>query len=166
MENNSEPQIKLRKYQNTLVVVGMGVIAFGIWSVIKTVMLTAFNKDEMAELSAQGTAVEVVFWVMLGIMLAIDLWLRLYVGLAAIQEGRGKKRKAYIAWIFLMAFFSALGVLVGLASIGSDEAPATALGTAVVTVIVEATSCVLLVEMARAAVKVKRLSRQLVEQEG
>lgn len=162
MENNSEPQIKLRKYQNTLVVVGMGVIAFGIWSVIKTVMLTAFNKDEMAELSAQGTAVEVVFWVMLGIMLAIDLWLRLYVGLAAIQEGRGKKRKAYITWIFLMAFFSALGVVVGLAAIPST----TALGTTVVTVIVEITSCVLLVEMALAAIKVKRLSRRLEEQEG
>lgn len=162
MENNSEQQIQLRKNQNTLVVVGIGVIAFGIWSVIKSVMLTALNTEEMTSLAEQGTMVVVLFWVLLGIMLAIELRLRLYVGLAAINEGRGrKKRKAYIVWAFFMALFSALGVTVGLAAIRSTEA----LGTTVVTVIVEITSCVLLVEMALSAIKVKRLSRELKEQE-
>ena len=56
MENNSEQQIQLRQNQNTLVVVGMGVIAFGIWSVVKTVMLAAFNTEQMTALSEQGIA--------------------------------------------------------------------------------------------------------------
>ena len=84
------------------------------------------------------------------------------MGLAAINEGRGrKKRKAYIVWAFLMAFMGALTVVAGLATIGRYEA----IGTTVVTVIVEATSCVLLVEMALAALKVKKLCRQLEKQE-
>ena len=162
MENNSEQQIQLRQNQNTLVVVGMGVIAFGIWSVVKTVMLAAFNTEQMTALSEQGIVFVASFWVLLGIWLAIDLWLRLYVGLSAIHEGRGrKKRKAYIVWAFFMALFSALGVVAGLAAIRFSKA----LGTTVVSVIVEITSCVLLVEMALSAIKVKRLSRQLEEQE-
>ena len=60
-----------------------------------------------------------------------------------------------------MALFSALGVVAGLAAIRFSKA----LGTTVVSVIVEITSCVLLVEMALSAIKVKRLSRQLEEQE-
>ena len=162
MENNSNLQIQLRKNQNTLIVVGLGVIAFGVWSVIKSVLLTTLTGDTLANITEQGTAVTVAFWIMLGIVLAIDLRLRLYVGLAAINEGRGrKKRKAYIVWAFLMAFMGALAVVIGLATIGSSEA----IGTTVVTVIVETTSCVLLVEMALAALKVKKLCRQLEEQE-
>ena len=162
MENNSDLQIQLRKNQNTLIVVGLGVIAFGVWSVIKSVLLTAFNGESLAALSEQGTAYVAAFWILLGISLALDLRLRFYVGLAAINEGRGrKKRKAYIVWAFLMAFMGALTVVAGLATIGRYEP----IGTTVVTVIVEATSCVLLVEMALAALKVKKLCRQLEKQE-
>lgn len=162
MENNSDLQIQLRKNQNTLIVVGLGVIAFGVWSVIKSVLLTAFNGESLAALSEQGTAYVAAFWILLGISLALDLRLRFYVGLAAINEGRGrKKRKAYIVWAFLMAFMGALTVVAGLATIGRYEA----IGTTVVTVIVETTSCVLLVEMALAALKVKKLCRQLEKQE-
>lgn len=162
MENNSELQVQLRKNQNTLVVIGLGVIAFGIWSVIKSVLLNVFSGQPLEGISEEETAVKVIFWILLVGSLAIDLRLRFYVGLSAINEGRGrKKRKAYIVWAFFMAFMSALAVVAGLATIRYSEA----IGTMIVMIVVETTSCVLLVEMALAALKVKKLCRKLEERE-
>ena len=47
MEQNSCLQVRLRKDRNTLVVVGAGVIAFGVWSVIKAVMYAAVNIETL-----------------------------------------------------------------------------------------------------------------------
>ena len=73
MENNSELQVQLRKNQNTLVVIGLGVIAFGIWSVIKSVLLNVFSGQPLEGISEEETAVKVIFWILLVGSLAIDL---------------------------------------------------------------------------------------------
>ena len=162
MENRQEIERRLRKSQNNLVVIGYGVIAFGVWSVIKIVLYTALNTD-INMLSAEGETVPVeVFWFIMLIFLAFELSLRLYVGFSAVYEGRGrKKRFGYIILALLMALTSFALVAANLAAFGSDESP----GKTVVTIIVEASSSIMLIEMAIFAARVKRLGRKLAEQE-
>ena len=162
MENRQEMERRLRKSQNNLVVIGYGVIAFGVWSVIKIVLYTALNTD-INMLSAEGETVPVeVFWFIMLVFLAFELSLRLYVGFSAVYEGRGrKKRFGYIILALLMALTSFALVAANLAAFGSDESP----GKTVVTIIVEASSSIMLAEMAIFAVRVKLLGRKLAEQE-
>lgn len=162
MVNNDELHIRLRKNQNTLAVIGLGVIAFGIWSVLKGVLYTALNSGDLQNI-LEGSAERAFFWVLIGIVLAIDLGLRLHVGLSAIAEGKGRKKgRGYIVLAFLMALISFALFALGVLLLHGSEA----LGTALVSLVVEATSCILLVEMAVSAIKVRRLRKALKEQEG
>lgn len=162
MENRQEIERHLRKGQNNLVVIGYGVIAFGIWSVIKTVLYTALNTGTNMLSSEEETVSIVMFWIMMFVFLVFELSLRLYVGFSAVYEGRGrKKRFGYIILALLMALISFALVAANLAAFGSDESP----GKTVVTIIVEASSSIMLIEMAIFAVRVKRLGRKLAEQE-
>ena len=162
MVNNDELHIRLRKNQNTLAVVGLGVIAFGVWSVLKGVLYAALNSDRLQN-TLEGNMERVIFWLLIGIVLAIDLVFRLYVGLSAISEGKGRKKgRGYIVLAFLMALSSFALFALGIVFLRGSEA----LGTSIVSLVVEATSCVLLVEMALSAIKVRRLRKALKEQEG
>ena len=164
MGNNDDLQIRLRKNQNTLVAVGWGVIVFGIWSVIKGVLVTAFNTETLAEVSEQGTPAVLMFWAILAVFLAIDLWLRLYVGLSAINEGKGKKKRwGYIILALFMALFGFALLVVTVVLIGRNEEES--MMRAIVSIVVDLTSGITFVEMAVSAIKVKRLERMLARGE-
>jgi hypothetical protein len=45
MENNSEKQIRLRKSQNTLVVVGTGIIVMSLWTLVRIIGEVVINKE-------------------------------------------------------------------------------------------------------------------------
>ena len=47
MENNSEKQIRLRKSQNTLVVVGTGIIVMSLWTLVRIIGEVVINKEEI-----------------------------------------------------------------------------------------------------------------------
>ena len=143
MVNNDELHIRLRKNQNTLSVIGLGVIVFGIWSVIKIVLYTALDNDGILASS-----------------------LRLHVGLSAMAEGRGRSpRKAYIILTFLMALVSFALFVAGMVGLWLSDSVEVSIGVSLVSSIVDATSCVLLFEMAVSAIQVKRLRKRLEEQE-
>ena len=163
MENsaaNSRLQLQLRKNQSDLAAIGLGVIAYGVWSVIKTVLYTARDRGSvLAPIEGDKTQL-LIFWAALGVMLAVELALRLYVGRCAIAEGRGRKsRKAYIVLALLMAIssFAMLALLV-YAQVRLNVY--TGIENEVVAVIVELTSDVLLAELAIAALRVKHLRKK------
>lgn len=171
MENNNERMVCLRRNQNALVVIGLGVIAFGIWSVIKAVLYTAFNMEAFLDLSADSSLDRnlgvVIFWIFMGIVLVIDLALRLHVGLSAVAEGRGrKKRHAYIVLALLMALISLMTVIASIVIAASGYETTAPLGSLLVALIVELTSGILLVEMAVSAIKVKSLEKKRKKEPG
>lgn len=87
--------------------IGLGVIAFGVWSVVKTVLYVALDTESSLR-SFEGEPYLILgFWIVLGGALAIDLALRFYVGRSAIAEGNGAKRRtAYSVLALLMAALS------------------------------------------------------------
>ena len=152
----SQLQLRLRKNQSDLVAIGLGVIAFGVWSVIKTVLYVAFHTESVLGSLEGDKYLILTFWVLLGGVLAIGLALRLYIGLSAIAEGKGKKRKAgYIVLSLLMSVLSFVLLAAGLLAQGF----AGAAGNTAVTLMVEMTSDVLLLEMSISAIRVRRMKK-------
>ena len=100
-------QILLRKYQNTLSISGIAVIAFGVWSVLKLLIFYSINKDLFISefLKSEDTEELPLFAVIitLGIVIAIYIFLHLFIGLNARSEARGKK-KGYFYLLFTAVY--------------------------------------------------------------
>ncbi|WP_408071006.1 hypothetical protein [Butyrivibrio sp. JL13D10] len=100
---------KIRRYNSNIEAGGKGVIAFGIWTVIKTfitiILDSGFVQDsirdvapEYSDIYLQGTIVVIIS---VCIMILI---LNSYVGLCAIRYGRGnRKNKRFVFWTVVLA---------------------------------------------------------------
>ena len=55
---------KMRRYQNLLTVSGLGVIIFGLWSVLKTILLLFMKEGILSEIP-DDTFVRVMFFLIL-----------------------------------------------------------------------------------------------------
>ena len=151
-------EIKMRRYQNLLTVSGLGVIIFGLWSVLKTILLLFLKEGILKELP-DDTIVRVIVFAFLGGVLLVEFLIRLFVGLSARAEGFGKKKGyAYIVVAILMALASVASLV--LLFFDTNDQP---IGELIVSVIVEATSLVVTIELLVAAFTVKKLKKELGE---
>lgn len=151
-------EIKMRRYQNLLTVSGLGVIIFGLWTVLKTILLL-FLQEDMVDDLPDGLFYRVLFFTLIGGVLLIDFLIRLFVGLSARAEGFGKKKGyGYIVVAILIAIAS----LVSLVLIFFDMGDRSVLEL-IVSFIVEATSMIATVELLVAAFTVKKLKKELGE---
>ncbi|MBQ1422931.1 MAG: hypothetical protein IIY96_00665 [Lachnospiraceae bacterium] len=101
-----------RKYQNTLIVTGGGVIAFGIWSLVRFMTYFLLNTRAMMELLGLESREDVIFvYLVVFVMLLFDLAVRVFVGRAAIMEGTGRKKgNIYIAAAVVLLIWTAMSV--------------------------------------------------------
>ena len=149
---------KMRRYQNLLTVSGLGVIIFGLWSVLKTILLLFMKEGILSEIP-DDTFVRVMFFLILGGILLVDVLIRLYVGLSARAEGFGKKKGyGYVVIAILMALASLTSLV--LIFFDSNE---QSIWELIVSVIVEATSLVVTIELLIAAFTVKKLKKETGE---
>ena len=132
-----EQAVKLRRYQNTLVIIGMGVIMFGVWSVIRTIVLGLSSSDSalsvisdvlddnMAKSTAERVAQVILMWLVIA-AIGFVLALRIYVGLSARAEVFGKRRgSGYLIVAIVMIVAYLISILINCFSIaysifGSD----------------------------------------------
>lgn len=149
---------KMRRYQNLLTVSGLGVIIFGLWSVLKTILLLFMKEGILSEIP-DDTFVRVMFFLILGGILLVDVLIRLYVGLSARAEGFGKKKGyGYVVIAILMALASLASLV--LIFFDSNE---QSIWELIVSVTVEATSLVVTIELLVAAFTVKKLKKETGE---
>ena len=125
MTRNEPEQVKLRRDQNTLRIVGTGTIVFGVWSFVKAFGVIFSRRaqivSEIIEDGIQnnydfsdvpeGLIIKMVL-LFVGIGLAADMVARLYVGLSAIAAGRGKHKSIlYIVITAIMILFSLMTLI-------------------------------------------------------
>ena len=156
-------ETELRRRRSELLTLGYGIIAFGLWSVLKTYLYTWVDPiiKEIDTEEQYKMAATILAYVMISIILAADFGLRLYVGMSARAEGMGKKKgRAYIVVAALMLFVS---VMLWLASLGfvQSRAEKEALMDYIVSMVVDLTSIAILARLVYNAVKVRQLLRQL-----
>ena len=160
-------EAKLRKYKNTLVCSGTGVILFSAWSLIRFVLflLTDFSSmrdyiymsfnegDSLSELY-----VTVLLWMVLiivFILMLIDLIFRSYVGRRAIAIGKGKRDGGvmYIIYSAIIAAISASGIIYTFC--GNYDI--TSISDTVSSLICEASSLFITIDLLYAAFMIRRL---------
>ena len=169
-------QVKLRKYEHILAVSGVGVIAFGLWSIVKAsvyVILSPVSqfselipKEELEQLEEIGVGertTDITIIVMLMFALTLDVLVRIYVGRCAIAEGRELKKKRFI--YVILAAIMALGLVSApihevMGLLGSEvPEQADVMNAMSVSWIVDITSMLALIELVVAAIMVRRLRK-------
>ena len=156
LERASEVPEKIRRDQNTLVILGNGVIVFGLWTFAKTLLSWFLNPAYFSQQTDQTISV-LVFNIMVVIVLVMDLLLRLFVGLSARNAGLGKRTN--IVYVGAAVILLLLNVL----STGGIMYQFTAAGErtfdSIITLIISITSMIILLDLIVASVKVKIRSR-------
>ena len=166
MQENDALHIQLRKNQDTMKNVGLGVMAFGAWSIVRTILYTTLQWnsiiENMVEQELSAKTAGIMYIIVSVMIMAVEIAIRLYIGRSAIAEGKGeRKRPGYIVIAFLIALmdlslmFSFIMLPGARAEIGLNS---------LVTMFVEFTSAVILLEMCQSAIRVRKLLRQIAEQ--
>ncbi|MBQ6401142.1 MAG: hypothetical protein IJI20_02510 [Firmicutes bacterium] len=195
MQTGTDPRlVKLRKYESILVISGFGVIAFGLWSIIRAAIYYFLNPLDVLDYIEEADLVEIMALGQEGgveyitdnldaiitgfifLVLGIDLLLRVYVGLSARRDGR--RRKKTVLYI-IIAWFMAISMLGSVYSTVDDffrpiieainsnpgeayeETSASGDQAASVSIIVDITSMLVLVEVAFCGIMVRRLRKKL-----
>ena len=171
--NNDLDHILMRRSQNTLIVVGTGVILFSIWTVVKTLGLIFMLKDEsiaIARKAADEIGVSVsdqhLYYIALAVMLIIMLMflaVRTYIGRAAISEGRGvRRRKGYLILAAIMIIINTAAVAANYLLPESQEYLGEfSTNNSLPALIIEVTSLIMMAEMVFAAARLRRARRRI-----
>ncbi|MBR2779541.1 MAG: hypothetical protein IKD85_05175 [Firmicutes bacterium] len=174
LPDNAPESVQLRKAQNTLIVVGTGILLLGIWTVLKSLGILFLNRhDIVAEIRANVESTEIVVSdeeIMLVLLLFAVLYFifglsaRWIIGFSAIAEGRGQRRgKIYIPLtvVFIVLNFLEMfnGVWQILATGPSEDMPSDSL---LVTMIINLTSMIMMTQML-ASVRLVRRYRAMEE---
>ena len=161
---------ELRKQQNQLVDAGIGVILFAVWSIVKMNLYVGLNATAMEEL--RQAAVEfglnekgfLTFLII--IFMGILLWqlsIRLYIGLSASAEGKGRKKSwtyLILAAVLVVTDIQTNWQALGVERVLAGEKMSVSLLTCIC---MEAVSVYVLMDLLISGIRVKRMRRKMKE---
>ena len=173
--NNNPDQIKYRKYAYNMIIGGIAVIAFSVWSVIKAAFYLAFQGVDLSAFLDEDSAaflrgadmmqlrvLNIAFAVIVFSFLAIDLAVRFYIGRSAIMDAQGRKEKSpvYIVLALMIGIGLINGMFFGAGAAEQSEAAAEVTRALSASRMVDLTSVRALVELAVSSILVRHYRRK------
>lgn len=168
-------QKKLRRYEHSLAISGAGMIMFGSWNIIKTAVffvITPIDKvyDELThdmdidwkDVSISEDTCKYLVLAAILMLLLFSLMLRLFIGRAAIQEGRRirRRRAVYVVLAALIGAVLLFGIVARvIAFLKGVETLSEITGSSTVSIFVDVTSFFCALELVIAAIMVRRLRK-------
>ena len=151
---------ELRRKQVTLVTLGTGVILFGVWSVVKSLLY--FRTNLFADLDTQAEPELLPYMLATVVIVALfvlaDLGIRLKIGRRARAEGMGRRQKnGYLILAALIVLVNITGDLLGVYYIVKNGVPEQSGPDYIVSVLVDLSSTILLAELIITALRVRKL---------
>ena len=178
--NNDPDHILIRKSQNTLIVVGMGTILFSVWTAVKMLGTLFLLKDEtvaavrrIADENSLAVSDKLIFQIVLVfavLFMLVSVGIRTHIGLAAVSEGRGRRRrKGYLIFAAIIIIVNVLAFTMNIISDTQESFGALSTDTSLSSFVIELTSVVMLTEMIVSAVRLRkarlRVSQSAVHKE-
>jgi len=179
---NDPDQIRLRRSQSTLFNIGTGIVMFGVWTIVKTLLTllsgryqifnTARKLSAESEYHISPRIFAVLMFIMIVILAVSDIWLRFYVGLHARRDARGKKAgRIYIIITCLMILGSILLITANIYTLATrfmaalaaaeaaaeEAAPPANSDISITGVLIELTSLIMMIELVASAGRVRKL---------
>ena len=168
MSDRHTLEIKLRKSEDSLRIVGLCVIAFGIWSIIKFVLISDSGLDftsiiaDINDPMGDESFIKLLVYSIMAFFLGLEILFRLYIARSAIAEGNGtKERFFYIMMAFLIALVNLALMIAGIVLWHTPENKNQSLSSFILACVTELTSICIMLEMGISAIRVKKLRRQL-----
>lgn len=169
---------KLRKNQNNLTILGIGVILFGLWTVVKILLQYTLDRAQVREMvnsiktgmngknGFQVTDGFIIFFILILtlLFLLVIVCLRLYIGISAINEGLGRKKGKGVLYLIVAAIMaisngiSVYGIIMSFTEFSGNFNTVFDKASALV---IDASSLIILIEMINASIKVKLLTSKL-----
>ena len=152
---------ELRRKQVTLVTLGTGVILFGVWSVVKSLLY--FRTNLFADLDTQVEPellpyIKLATVVIVALFVLADLGIRLKIGRRARAEGMGRRQKnGYLILAALIVLVNIIVDVLGVYYMVKNGVPEQSGLDYIVSVLVDLSSTVLLAELIVTALRVRKL---------
>jgi hypothetical protein len=154
---------KLRKRETLLADAGAGVILFVVWSIAKVNLylgVSGFFLDDVNRYAVENGINKTFLVAFIGVIfIGVLLWqlcTRLYIGVCAIKESRGKSK----GWVYLVVaaalLISEVQTFWGMLMPGTHDS----IGNAIMAVCLEAASVFVLLELLVSGIYVKYLRKQ------
>lgn len=168
-------QTELIKHRHTLAVVGMGAIAFGIWSLIKSILYFVLveplsdiineNLDSIIDSNFEALAALALSILIVGLFVLIDMLFRWKVGSRAMAISRGDKDPGVGFFILssILLLMDMAELIMGALSIAGIIPSDEDITNQISTLLVDFTSVVMLIEMLFAAVMIRKLTKAISE---
>lgn len=153
---------KTRRTENNLITLGSCVIALGLWSFIKFVIqLLSFSTSERSEwISEENSFIATLAVWLFSVIL---LLLQIHVGFSARAEGNGKRRG--VLYLITSVFIVLVYALTILAEIAILILFQEAILSLTVTIIIDSTCMIFILEVIVNAVTIRRLRKHTGEKE-
>ena len=169
--NTNELERELRRNQDTLASLGLGVLAFGVWTIIKASTLFAFRIPKQIESSLDPqykTAGIVIAVIILVVLIAISFSVRVYIWRSTRPKWQqGSRKGKYLIAVGFLAAVSAVslaGWVIGI--FWPDLLRSSGFDDDIMGAVVELTSLITLIQMIAAAKRADRITRELESRRG
>lgn len=137
---NNPLRIEMRRYRSLMEICSMGIVAFGVWSIIKFCLELISNPEEIfyTESGSATQSAKIITLSVVVIMIILDLLMRLYIARTALQVSKDLINKTrYSIFAFLLIIEGLIGIGLEVNSIIND--PSGVLKS-VVSILVELTA--------------------------
>ncbi len=142
---------QIRKHQNTLIVIGTGILLFTLWSVIKTI--ASFNMHIAGLYSSPAEGFVIMF--ILVILLGVDTLLRVFTALKA--RSAGYKKNGKISYIFTAIILILIHITAIVYYLMNFSASVDSVIDTVVTCVIEGTGIVMTLDLIYSGIRLKKL---------
>ena len=163
-DQNKELQREIRRHQNTLYVLGIGVIIFGLWTFARaflSVVLEPVDESVFIESGIDEDLGRLSIFIILSVGYGIDILIRLWVGIKAIRAGNGtlkKKKFRLIGLGFLCSMnFIVIVIEAFLTYMCIKEQNIDSLTNVAIAALVDITTMFVLLQLKYAEIKLRKL---------
>ncbi len=146
---------KTRKTEINLITLGTGVIFFGLWTLVKSLvsffLLDAELRENLSDEMIFYT--KIIFWS----LIAVSFLLNFYVGLSARSLGKGKNKSSFFLVVAgIIVFFRSILVVIEILAAIFDHGDTINL---LISAFIDITTIVFLVELMVNAIRLKKIRK-------